>query len=52
MPKKGNGDLRNTITQEEMDEADFDPEIQQAGDELLNNLEERETIYINPGEDV
>lgn len=50
MPKPTNKDVRTTITQEEMDEADFDPEIQKAGDELLNGLEERETIYLNEGE--
>ena len=50
MPNPTNKDLRTTITQEEMDEADFDPEIQKAGDELLNGLEERETIYLNEGE--
>ena len=51
MPKPTNKDVRTTITQEEMDEADFDPEIQKAGDELLNGLEERETIYLNEGEE-
>ena len=50
MPNPTNKDVRTTITQEEMDEADFDPEIQKAGDELLNGLEERETIYLNEGE--
>ena len=50
MPKPTNKDVRTTITQEEMDEADFDPEIQKAGDELLNGLEERETIYLNEGD--
>ena len=50
MPNPTNKDLKTTITQEEMDEADFDPEIQKAGDELLNGLEERETIYLNDGE--
>ena len=50
MPNPTNKDLKTTITQEEMDEADFDPEIQKAGDELLNGLEERETIYLNEGE--
>ena len=50
MPKPTKKDVRTTITQEEMDEADFDPEIQKAGDELLNGLEERETIYLNEGE--
>ena len=50
MPNPTNKDVRTTITQEEMDEADFDPEIQKAGDELLNGLEERETIYLNEGD--
>ena len=49
MPKPGNK-LNITVTQEEMDEADFDPDIQKAGDELLNGLDLNETIYIEKEE--